>query len=643
MISAAALLALPLLALGMGDQSPAPKRVFILYDENPNLTGLASTDRSLVSTLRQLAEGRVDIYTEFMDVSRFSDGDAKRFEQRLQQLYHEKYAGRKMDLVIGCMGPAFDFLLRHRAELFPSIPMVFCGVDRRELQGRELGSDVTGVTLRREFRPTLELALKLHPRTRNVYVIAGSSPFNQYWLGQAREDLIAAAPRVSISYLSDLTMAEIERRVANLPPRSLVLFLHVFMDAAGTVFNPYDSLSRVTRASNAPVYVFLDSYVGSGAVGGAVYSFEAQGTTAGELAWRILSGVPPSTLAVAELGSSVGMFDWRQIRRWDIPESALPPRAVVRFREPSFWDLYRWHLLVGFLIIAAQTALIVALLIQRQRRRVAENELRARREELAHASRVSSLGELSASLAHELNQPLTAILSNAQAARRLMANGTARDTEEVRAILEDIIHDDRLAEEIIERMRALARKQRVEPESVDIAEALREILPLVHADAVRRNVRIVLDIAPALPKVRGNKVQLQQVALNLILNALDAVKDAAVADREVQIRAYREGAAVNVEVRDRGTGIPAAALGRIFQPFYTTKPQGLGIGLSISRAIMEAHGGRLWLKSTPARQGTVFVFSLPAVEPELQHGTPRGRNHSRQLMSRLSGSALLHP
>jgi signal transduction histidine kinase len=361
------------------------------------------------------------------------------------------------------------------------------------------------------------------------------------------------------------------------------------------------------------VYVFLDSYVGSGAVGGAVYSFEAQGTKASELAWRVLSGASPSTLAVAELGSSVGMFDWRQMRRWDIPESALPPRAVVRFREPSFWELYRWHVLVGFLIIAAQTALIVALLIQRQRRRVAENELRVRREEMAHASRVSSLGELSASLAHELNQPLTAILSNAQAARRLIANGTAQDTEEVRAILEDIIHDDRLAEEIIERMRALARKQRVEPESVDIAEALRELLPLVHADAVRRNVRIALDIAPALPKVRGNKVQLQQVALNLILNALDAVKDAPVADREVRIRAYRDGAAVNVEVRDRGAGIPAAALGRIFQPFYTTKPQGLGIGLSISRTIMEAHGGRLWLKSAAAEQETVFAFALPAV------------------------------
>jgi hypothetical protein len=239
-IAAAALLALPLLALPADSRSqdPAPKRVFILYDENPTLTGLAATHRSLVSTLRQLAEGRVDIYTEFMDVSRFSGGDSKRFELWLLQLYREKYGGRRMDLVIACMGPAFDFLLRHRAELFPSVPMVFCGVDRRELQGRELGSDVTGVTLRREFRPTLELALKLHPQTRNVYVIAGSSPFNQYWLGQAREDLIAAAPRVSISYLSDLTMAEIERRVASLPPRSLVLFLHVFMDAAGTVFNP---------------------------------------------------------------------------------------------------------------------------------------------------------------------------------------------------------------------------------------------------------------------------------------------------------------------------------------------------------------------------------------------------------------------
>jgi PAS domain S-box-containing protein len=244
------------------------------------------------------------------------------------------------------------------------------------------------------------------------------------------------------------------------------------------------------------------------------------------------------------------------------------------------------------------------------RRKETESELRRQRENLAHVTRISAMGELAASLAHELNQPLTAILSNAQAAQRFMATNPA-DLEEVHEILKDIVRDNIRASEVIRRMRALVKKENLDFSSLDLASIVREIALLVHSDAVLRNVRVSLDIIPNLPLVRGDKVQLQQVLLNLLLNAFDAMKDRPAAEREVVVRAEMNGAGtVEVAVRDRGAGLTSDKLDKIFQPFYTTKRDGLGMGLSICRSIIEAHGGRLWAQNNPDR-GATFHFTVP--------------------------------
>ena len=232
------------------------------------------------------------------------------------------------------------------------------------------------------------------------------------------------------------------------------------------------------------------------------------------------------------------------------------------------------------------------------------------RDELTHVARITTMGELAASLAHELNQPLTAILSNAQAAQRFL-NAEPADLEEVCEILKDIVKDNSRASEVIHRLRVLARKEEPEFVPLELAAVIRDVVALIHSDAILHNFMVSFEFSPELPSAQGDRVQLQQVLLNLLLNAFDAMTDCSQDHRVVLVRAEPDGVGmVRVAVRDRGCGLTSDKLGKIFKPFYTTKRDGLGMGLSISRSIVESHGGRLWAENNPD-SGATFYFTVP--------------------------------
>ena len=246
-------------------------------------------------------------------------------------------------------------------------------------------------------------------------------------------------------------------------------------------------------------------------------------------------------------------------------------------------------------------------------RRWSEMEAHQLREDLTHVGRVSTIGELTVSLAHELNQPLGAILSNAEAAQDALELSPPR-LEAVREILADIIEDDRRASAVIHRLHDLLKKRSAEFTEVDVNEMVSEVTRLVHGDAALRNVSVRLELGPRIPRVRGDRVQLQQVVLNLVLNGLYAIQESASANRTIILRtAHESPAAVRVAVEDSGVGIDEADLDRIFEAFYTTKSAGLGMGLAIARSIVEAHGGRLEAHNNPDG-GATFFFTLPASE-----------------------------
>jgi PAS domain S-box-containing protein len=243
-------------------------------------------------------------------------------------------------------------------------------------------------------------------------------------------------------------------------------------------------------------------------------------------------------------------------------------------------------------------------------RRRAEEALRQTQAELTHVTRVMTVGALTASIAHEVNQPLAAVVTNGNACLRWLARPVP-DVEEARAAVERVIREANRASEVIRRIRALAQKTDPQAAWLDLNDVLREVVALVHGEARQQRVALWTDLAPALPPVLGDRVQLQQVTLNLLLNGIEALQAVTARPRELWIRSQRhEADAVLVAVRDAGIGLDPQQMARLFDPFFTTKPGGMGIGLAISRTIVEAHGGRLWATPNDG-PGATFQFVLP--------------------------------
>jgi two-component system sensor kinase FixL len=260
--------------------------------------------------------------------------------------------------------------------------------------------------------------------------------------------------------------------------------------------------------------------------------------------------------------------------------------------------------------------------------RQAKKEAQKRREEIAHLGRVATMGELSASLAHELNQPLTAILSNAQAALRFIDDDSP-DLAEIRDILNDIVADDRRAGKVIRRLRSLFRKGEFEKVAVNMNDLIHEVVSLINAEAMIRNVSIETKLNRSLAPVLGDRIHLQQVIINFILNASEAMTDSDDAPREIIISTSKaDKKMVKVGIRDSGSGIMEDKLDQIIEPFYTTKPEGMGMGLSINRSIIDAHSGRFWAENNPDR-GATFYFTLPIHEEEVNDASCANRICSR--------------
>jgi signal transduction histidine kinase len=310
------------------------------------------------------------------------------------------------------------------------------------------------------------------------------------------------------------------------------------------------------------------------------------------------------------VGTQRPRYDWRELQRWNISESRLPPDSMIEFRQPTVWERYRWYIVGALFIFALQAAMITGLLLQRARRRRVELELQRNREELAHVTRVSTVGELTTSVAHELNQPLGAILSNAEAAEMfLAANPPALD--EVRDILADIRKDDQRASDVIRRMRGLLRKQELAPKSIEINETVEEVLRLLGTDASARKVAVKFEMTAGLPRVWCDPVHFQQVVLNLVLNGMEAMVELPEEKRQVVVRTGPgNNGTVKIAVADSGPGISVDRLPKLFEPFFTTKKEGMGMGLSIARTIVEAQHGQIWAENNGG-VGATFYFTVP--------------------------------
>lgn len=726
--------ALGFLLLFLAAPSLAEERartVLLFVPEDATVPAIADFTRNFRQTAQSEWREPVTVNIEYLDMAWFRSAE---YERALRDFYVAKYRDQRPDALV-VFADATPFLLKLQQELWPQVPLLSVLNDDFLAKALPRSAYVRGDWADLDIPATVRVALQLLPDTRHVVLVLGSSQRELNARSWVEHEIRSAAPGREFIGLTGLTLEELRQRVRTLPEDSVIFFIGFMKDTNGKSLIGYDVLRRLRAdGGSPPIFSVHKTMLGQGIVGGMLLDYELLGQQVARRTLRVLSGEPVSSQPPGPIEVNELAFDARELQRWNIPESSLPPGSVVRFRQPGLWERYRWQV-TGILVAGLlQAVLIVVLLLERRRRmgaqrlqlavldslpgsvaildrhgvvlranpasawlevlegltaeklfvpgspclktfsevartgspemvpvaallqdvlagrahegavefrgftadtwfelrarrlelpeggavvslvdisprRRAEMEARQARDERAHLERVAAVGELGVSIAHELNQPLAAILTNAEMAQRLLRR-TPTDVSLVHEMLQDIISDNKRAGEVIRHMRALLKKDEVAFARHDFNELVRQVVRLVSTDAQLRGATLTPQLAGSPLPVKADGVQLQQVVLNLLVNALDAVGPCPSGERQVWVSTRRQEDRAELLVEDTGPGLSEEVLARLFEPFFTTKSKGLGMGLSISRSILEVHHGRLQAERRPGR-GALFRCTLP--------------------------------
>src|SRR4029079_8305358 len=409
-------------------------------------------------------------------------------------------------------------------------PMLYTLVERRRVDFDKLTKYDTVVAITNDDPVFFENILRVLPLTTTIVIVVGASPSETWWRNEVAKSTARFADRVRFRWYNELSFEDMLKDAANLPPHSAIFWIGLNVDAAGVAHEGKSAFSRLYRVANAPIFFHDESFFGEGIVGGPMQVVARQSKQAAEVALRILDGENVADIKPTFVQLAAPMFDWRQLQRWGIAESSLPPGSTIYFREPKLWERYWWQIALVTAVILLQGGLITGLLREHRRRQFAEVQSRQRLAGIAHVNRFSTAGELTASIAHTINQPLGSILTNAETAQAILQSqrpdiAELPDIIELKDIVNDILQDDRRATEVIRRMRSLLKKAPFELKKFDLNEVVQETIQFVSALAVGRNFELANVITSDDLPILGDRVQLQQVILNLVVNGMDAMKD----------------------------------------------------------------------------------------------------------------------
>jgi signal transduction histidine kinase len=594
-----------LLACGTASASPPSPRSILILDQSISFRPWpAAVIAGLRSVLKDDGGQPISLYVEHLDLYRFG---GVLYEESFQNHFREKYRDRPIGVIVVIGPTTLDYATRLRAALWPTVPIVFGAVDAGTAM-RSLPPLVTGTATPMTLADMIRAARIVVPGLQG-FAIVGDRWEDQGYFRHFAEELPVFSEGLDYIDVMGLSLSEVRQRVAALPDHVAILYLGINFDVEDT-YVAADVLPSIAEVANRPIIVGVETFLGSGAVGGFIMTPAQIGQDTGRLALRVLNGESASDILITTGNALKPIFDWRQLQRWNIGVSQLPAGSELRFHEPSGWDLYRGQILMAVAVVLFQAALIAWLLFEHRRRHDGEIVIRNMTSELSHMNRLATAGELSAAIAHEVNQPLTGIVTKASAALRWLT-GETPNVEKAKAALAQIVSAGHRASDIVVGVRAMFTRDPQQKTLVNMNELIRTVLRIVWIDLRKHNIELETEFKGETPDVVGNPVQLQQVILNLVMNAIEAM-------HSVQRRALRVSIeqvapdVVRVSIEDSGTGIAASDLDHIFRPLFSTKARGMGIGLSICRSIVESHDGKIWV-TAGVNGGSIFHVELPTI------------------------------
>lgn len=586
---------------------PLPRNILLLDEDTPIYPWFRQMSEAFYATIKTETADHPFVFIENLGIDAYATAD---YFNILRSHFREKYRNKAIGVIVSNASRELQYPLRLRDELWPGTPVVLAGIQERRAARLSFPSNVTGFTFRHQLQDIVATADALIPGLKRV-VLAGSRIERDGWRRDFLDDLPDVRARFELIDLTDLSLAELRQRLTELPGDSAVVYVGFSTDVTGERYLPAEASQLVAEAANRPTFVDSETFIGAGSVGGLVVSPGAIGRIAARFALRILDGENASYIPITNREEILRpVFDWRQLQRWGISENRLPVGSEIRFRSPTAWEQYRWQIMLISAALVLQSLMIGVLFYEHRRRRQAEVEASRRMAELAHMNRSAAIGQMSASIAHEINQPLGAIVLYAAAGLRWLAKDTPNVEGAVQS-LKNIVRSGDRASQVVETLRAMFKKETSNRTLVDINDAIREVLTLLQIELDEHEVLTKATLKEGLPRVMADRVQLQQVIFNLVRNAIDAMSSTAAGSRVLRLRseATETGECI-VAIEDSGPGIGPETLKRIFEPFFTTKSKGMGMGLSICHSIVEAHGGRLAAASANPR-GAIFEILLP--------------------------------
>jgi signal transduction histidine kinase len=587
------------------------KRVMLLHSFGRDFKPWSDYARSIREELERQSRWPLDITDHSLVTARSSDEDPEpAFVEYLRALF----AKRPLDLVVSIGAPATAFVQRHRERLFAATPMVLTAVEQRRIQWSRLTANDAAVPVWINYRAAFENILQVLPATKNIIVVVGTSPIEKFWKDAIGKEAEPLAGRIAFSWTDHLSFGDLLKQAAALPPNTAIFWELMIVDGAGVIHEGSAPLKRLHAVSSAPIFSYDESFFGGEIVGGPLLRVVDTSRQTAAVAIRILGGEKAGDIKIPPVAFARPQFDWREMRRWGIDESSLPPGSLVLYREPTMWHRYRVQIIAVVALLLLQGALIAWLLYEHWRRQDVEARSIQQVTELARMNRLATAGQLSASIAHEIRQPLAAIASSGSAGLNWL-NKRVPDLEEVRIALQTVVRQSHRADDVIKGVRAMFSHDSTVWTKVNLNEIVEQVLALmsrnIAATSIRLNTKLT-DNPP--PLVMADPVQLQQLVLNLIMNAVEAMTESDRGARMLNIETrFDQTGSVVLTIADSGPGFDAKVAANLFSPFLTTKARGMGMGLSICKSIVERHGGQLTVASIEPH-GALLTIMLPELE-----------------------------